>query len=723
MLRKFNRNKINCKIFFLSSLLAFCFVLITLFSLSYAQKLKYPVAKTDNVVDDYFGTKVADPYRWLENPDSPETQAWVEAENKLTYDFLNSIPQREKIRAKLTRLWNYPKYSVPIKKGERYFYTKNDGLQNQSVYYMQESLNSKPIMVIDPNKLSPDGTIALTIPAFSMDGKLLAYGISKSGSDWQEVRILNIETGKEYPEVIKWLKFSNVAWKHDNQGFYYNRYPEPGSVPEENQYNYNRVYYHKLGTPQSEDQLVYERPDAKELDFTPFITEDGKYLVLIVEYGTDPKNRIYYREVESNGPFIKLLDKADANYTFISNLDTLFYFRTDLEAPNDRVIQININNPSPENWKEIVPQRKEVLSFADMVNNQLVLVYMQDAKHKMMFCNLEGVFLKEIQLPDIGSINDISARQKDKEMFFEFTSFLYPPTIFRYDFATERLSPFHEVKMNFVLSGYETRQVFYSSKDGTKVPMFVVHKKGLKLDGDNPTLLYGYGGFNGGITPYFSISRLVWLENGGVFAVANIRGGDEYGEAWHQAGMLDKKQNVFDDFISAGEWLIQNRYTSPEKLAIIGGSNGGLLVAACMVQRPELFGAVICQVPVIDMLRYHKFTVGRYWIPEYGNAETNPDQFKFLYAYSPLNNVKKGVIYPPILITTADTDDRVAPLHAKKFAAALQSATAGDNPVLLRVETKAGHGGGKPTSKIIDESSDIYAFLFKIFGMGILESK
>ncbi len=412
MPRKFNSKRIDFKVCFLSSLLAFCFVLITLFSLSYAQKFKYPVAKTDNVVDDYFGTKVADPYRWLENPDSPETQAWVEAENKLTYNFLNSIPQREKIKAKLTKLWNYPKYSVPIKKGERYFYTKNDGLQNQSVYYMQESLNSKPIMVIDPNKLSPDGTIALTIPAFSMDGKLLAYGISKSGSDWQEVRILNIETGKEYPEVIKWLKFSNVAWKHNNQGFYYNRYPEPGSVPEEDQYSYSRVYYHKLGTSQSEDLLIYEQPETKEFDFTPFITEDGKYLVLIVEHGTDPKNRIYYREVQSNGPFIKLLDKADANYTFISNLDTLFYFRTDLDAPNGRIIQININNPSPNNWKEIISQKKEVLSFADMVNHQLVLVYMQDAKHKMMLHNLNGVFLKEIKLPDLGSIGSISARTK-----------------------------------------------------------------------------------------------------------------------------------------------------------------------------------------------------------------------------------------------------------------------------------------------------------------------
>ncbi|MDP2960301.1 MAG: prolyl oligopeptidase family serine peptidase [candidate division Zixibacteria bacterium] len=723
MQRKFDRWITNIKFCFLYSLLAFCLIPIILFSITNAQKFKYPPARMDNVVETYFGTKVADPYRWLENPDSPETQAWVEAENKLTYDFLNAIPQREKIKAKLTKLWNYPKYSVPRKRGGHYFYSKNEGLQNQSVYYMQESLDSTPIMVIDPNKLSPDGTIALTIPAFSMNGKLLAYGLSRSGSDWQEVRILNIDTGKEYPEVIKWLKFSNVAWKYDNQGFFYNRYLEPGSVPEEDQYNYNRVYYHKLSTPQSEDLLVYEQPETKEFDFTPFITEDGKYLVLIVELGTDPKNRIYYREVESNGPFIKLLDKADANYTFISNLDTLFYFRTDLDAPRCRIVQINIKNPSSQNWKEILPQKEEVIASVTMVNNQLVVVFSKDAHHQLKLYALDGAFIKEIELPDIGSLTPPSGNRKDTEMFFGFTSFLYPEAIFRYDFVNEKLTTFYEAKIDFALSGYESRQVFYSSKDGTRVPMFVVHKKGLKLDGNNPTLLYGYGGFNSSITPYFSISRLVWLENGGVFAVANIRGGDEYGEAWHQAGMLDKKQNVFDDFIAAAEWLSQNKYTSSKKLAISGGSNGGLLVAACMVQRPELFGAVICQVPVIDMLRYHKFTVGRYWIPEYGNAEANPDHFEFLYAYSPLHNVKKGVVYPPILITSADTDDRVVPAHAKKFAAILQSLTAGENPILLRVETKAGHGGGKPTSKVIEESSDIYAFLFKILGIEMLESQ
>ncbi len=717
MLRGYGKDSALRKSFIAIGLLSI-YLIIGFSGLTSAQKLTYPPARTDNVLDDYFGTKVPDPYRWLENADSPETQAWVDGENKLTHSYLNAIPAREKIKTQLTELMNFPRYSTPRKEGGRYFFSKNNGLQNQSVLYMQKTLAGEPEVVLDPNKLSPDGTIALTLESFSKDGKLLAYALSKSGSDWQEIKILNIDTKKEFPETIKWCKFTNVAWENDRSGFFYDRYPEPGSVPEEDQYSYNKVYFHKLGTSQTEDQLVYEDPEHKELSFTPFITEDGKYLVLNVEFGTDPKNWVYYREVESKSPFIKLLDKADANYTFVNNLDTLFYFRTDLDAPRVKVIQINIKNPDPKNWKEVIPQASEVLSDARMVDDQLVVVSMQDAHDKLKLYNFDGTFKKEIELQDLGSVGDISGRSRDTEMFFEFTSFLYPSTIFRYDFAADKISIFHQPKINFDLSGYESKQVFYTSKDGTKVPMFIVYKKGLNLNGDNPTLLYGYGGFNVSEKPYFSISRLIWLENGGVFALANLRGGNEYGEAWHQAGMLNRKQNVFDDFISAGEWLIQNRYTSTDKLAIIGGSNGGLLVAACMTQRPELYGAVICQVPLTDMLRYQRFTVGRYWIPEYGDANRSPEEFNYIYAYSPLQNVKKGTVYPPTLITTADTDDRVAPLHAKKFAASLQAANAGDKPILLRVETKAGHGGGKPTSKVIDEQSNIYAFLFKIFGMG-----
>jgi prolyl oligopeptidase len=722
MLRGYARDSALRKRFIMISWLSICLI-IGLYGLITAQKLTYPPARRDSVVDDYFGTKVPDPYRWLENADSPETQAWVDAENKLTHSYLNAVPAREKIKARLTELMNFPRYTTPTREGGRYFFSKNDGLQNQSVLYMQKTLTGEPEVVLDPNKLSPDGTIALTLESFSKDGKLLAYALSKSGSDWQEIKILNIDTKKEFPETIKWCKFTNVAWENDRTGFFYDRYPEPGSVPEEDQYSYNKVYFHKLGTSQAEDQLVYEDPEHKELSFTPFITEDGKYLVLYVELGTDPKNRVYYREVESQGTFTKLLDKADANYAFVGNLDTLFYFRTNLDAPHGRIVQINLRMPDLRSWKVIIPQATEVLSDARMVDDQLVVVSMQDAHDKLKLYNFDGTFKKEIDLPDLGSVGDISGRHGDTEMFFDFTSFLYPSTIFRYDFAADKISIFHQPKIDFDLSGYESQQVFYDSKDGTKVPMFIVHKKGLKFDYSNPVLLTGYGGFNISEKPYFSISRLVWLENGGVFALANLRGGNEYGEAWHLAGMLNRKQNVFDDFISAGEWLIQNRYTSTDKLAIIGGSNGGLLVAACEIQRPELLGAVICQVPLTDMLRYQKFTVGRYWIPEYGDATRSQEEFNYIYAYSPLQNVKKGTVYPPTLITTADTDDRVAPLHAKKFAAALQAANAGDNPILLRVETKAGHGGGKPTSKVIDEQSDIYAFLFKIFGMGNSISK
>lgn len=699
-----------------------------------AQKLKYPIARKDKVIDDYHSTKVSDPYRWLEDPDSPETLAWVEAQNKLTFAYLESIPAREKIKSRLTELWNYPWYSIPWKKGNQYFYLKNDGLQNQDVLYMQKTLDSDPQLVIDPNTFSKDGTVAITNVAFSKDGTLMAYAVSSSGSDWQKIKIRDVDCGKDYNEVIKWCKFSAVAWKHDNSGFFYNRYPEPGTVREEGN-TVNRVYYHELGTIQSEDRLVYEHLDADAKDFIclPYITDDGKYLYLSIQQGTDPKNRIYYREIKSDGPFIRLLHKADAKYTLIDNIDTVFYFQTDLDAPQGRIIAIDINKPTPKNWEEIVPEQDDVIGLVAMVNNQFVIAYMHDVHHKLKLYNLNGTFVQEVKLPTIGSIDQyfvyryswphISGNREDSEMFVGFESFLYPTTILHYNFKTDKLSLFRKSEINFNPSGYETNQIFYSSKDGTHVPMFIIHKRGLKFDGSNPILLGGYGGFNISLMPFFSNSIPVWLENGGVFVIANIRGGGEYGEGWHQSGMLDKKQNVFDDFIAAAEWLIKNEYTNPSKLAIRGGSNGGLLVAACMVQRPELFGAVVCQVPVIDMLRYHNFTVGRYWVPEYGNAETNLEHFKFLYAYSPLHNVQEGVIYPPTLITAADTDDRVVPAHAKKFAATLQLADAGKNPILLRVETKAGHGGGKPTSKVIEELSDIYAFLFNIFGINTFTAK
>ena len=675
--------------------------------------LTYPPARKDSTADIYHDVNVPDPYRWLEDADAPETQAWVAQQNKLTRDFLTTATPRENIKARLAHLLNYPRYSAPYKEGDRYFFRKNDGLQNQSVFYTQKTLEGEPSVLINPNLLSKDGTVALTTTAVSKDGTLLAYALSLSGSDRQEIKIRSIDSLEDYDETIKWCKFTSIAWKHNNEGFFYNRFPEPNSVPPEDRNNYNRVYWHKLGTPQSHDKLTYERPDNKELDFYPLITEDGKFLILQVYHGTDPKNRIYYRPVQSISPLIRLLDDADARYDFIGNTDSVFYFNTDLDAPRGRVIAIDINNPARTYWAEIIPQQADVIDYVALINNSFVVAYMHDVHHQLQIYNLDGTFVRKIPLPTLGTVSGLSGKQYDTEMFFSFTSFLFPTTSYRYDFLTQQVAIVHKPKIDFDPLHYQTRQIFYHSKDGTRIPMFITHKKGLRLNGSNPTLLYGYGGFDISLKPYFSVSTLTWLEHGGVYAVANLRGGGEYGQAWHQAGMLDKKQNVFDDFIAAAEWLIENKYTNPSRLAIRGGSNGGLLVAACMLQRPRLFGAVICQVPVTDMLRYHKFTVGRYWIPEFGSAEANPQQFRVLYAYSPLHNVKAGVEYPPILVTSADTDDRVVPAHAKKFVATLQAKAAGKNPILLRVETKAGHGRGKPISKIIDEQADIYAFLFK----------
>lgn len=682
-----------------------------------AQTFTYPKSKTVDVVENYHGTLVADPYRWMENEEDPDLKAWIEEQNAITFGYVRSVPERDKIRQRLTALWNYPKYSVPFRRGSRYFFSKNDGLQNQSVVYVQEGLKGKPKVVIDPNALSPDGTVALTTQSYTRDGRLLAYGLSKSGSDWQEIRIRDIDTGKDYDEVIRWCKFASIGWTNDKKGFFYNRFRDPTTVPKGEESYHMKVYWHELGTPQSADKLVYERPDAKELGFSPIVTDDGKYLILYVWKGTDPENRIYYREVGSDTDFVRLLDKADASYAFIDNIGATFYFQTNLNAPKGRIVAIDIKNPDPKNWKEIIPEQPEPIAFVSIVNNQFVVTYMKDARHQVKLFSLDGKYIRQLELPTMGAISAFSGEREDKEMFFGFTSFLYPTTIFHYDFTAEKLNIFRSPEVAFDVNAYETKQVFCRSKDGTQVPIFLTHKKGITLDGNNPTILYGYGGFNVNITPSFAVWRLVWLEQGGIYASANLRGGSEYGEEWHKAGMLDKKQNVFDDFIAASEWLIQNNYTNSKRLAIYGASNGGLLVGACMLQRPDLFGAVICAVPVTDMLRYHKFTIGRFWVGEYGNAEENSEHFKFMYAYSPLHNIKKGVAYPPTLITTADHDDRVVPAHAMKFAATLQDADAGVNPILIRIETKAGHGGGKPTSKQIEEYADIMAFLVKTFGM------
>lgn len=679
--------------------------------------MNIPETRRDATIEDYHGTQVADPYRWLEDAALAETQAWSEAQNEVTRTYLDVLPTREKIKTRLTELYDYPKQGVPSKHGDRYYFSRNTGLQNQAVLYRQTTLGGETTLVLDSNKLSSDGTVALVNTSFSEDGKLLAYGTSTSGSDWQEVKIRRVDEGSDFDEVIQWTKFSSLAWRHDNQGFYYSRFPEPGSVPEQDQSNFNKVYFHMLGTPQSADQLVFERPDAKELAFDPTVTDDGVYVVLNVWHGTDTQNRMYYREVASDAPFVYLLDEADAEYTFIGNDGPVFYFKTDLNAPRGRIIAIDTRHPERANWKELIPQQDDVISFVLLANSQFVIVYMHDAHHHMQRYAMSGSLLGEIALPTLGSIVDITGKVDQSELFFSFTSYLFPTSTYRYDFTHEQVTELYRAEIAFDSSGYETEQVFYPSKDGTLIPMFLTHKRGLVKDGNNPTLLYGYGGFNISLTPTFSLVALLWVESGGIYAVANLRGGGEYGEEWHRAGMLAKKQNVFDDFIAAGEWLVNNKYTSTSKLAINGGSNGGLLTATCLVQRPDLYGAVVCEVPVIDMLRYHRFTLGRYWTGEYGDAEHNVEQFKFLYAYSPLHNVKEGVHYPPTLILTADTDDRVVPAHAKKFTATMQRAHSGEQPPLLRVELKAGHGLGKPTTKIIDERSDVLAFLFKTFEM------
>lgn len=674
----------------------------------------YPPARLADVIDDYHGTAVSDPYRWLEEPDSAETQAWVAAQNALTEGTIGHLPEREQFRQRLTELWNYPRHSAPRRRGDYYFWHKNDGLQNQSVLVRQTGLAGEPEPVIDPNTLSEDGTTALTMTSFTEDGRFLAYNLSQSGSDWQTIHLLDLATGQHLDDVIRWCKFASAAWLPDNSGFFYARYPAPDEMPDAPPSTHQRVYFHRLGTPQGDDQLLYARPDAPELGFHPHVTDDGRYLLLHVWEGTDRRNRVYYRELGSDGDFIRLLDEMEAKYNFIHNDGPVFYFETDLDAPNGRIIAIDVEQPDRANWRELIGEGPHAIAFCRMVHDHFVIAYLHHAHHRLHLFDTAGTPRAEVKLPTIGTIFDLSGRRQDRELFIHFHSFLYPPTILRYDVAAAELTVHHQPQLAFDPGAYETRQVFYPGKDGTEVPLFLTVKKGLVRDGNNPTLLYGYGGFNISMTPLFSPSRLVWLEQGGVYAQAALRGGGEYGEAWHQAGMLDRKQTVFDDFIAAAEWLIAHDYTRPQRLAIEGRSNGGLLVAACMTQRPDLFGAVHCGVPVIDMLRYHLFTAGRYWISEYGNAEADPAHFEFLLAYSPLHNVRPGTTYPPTLITTADTDDRVVPLHAKKFATTLQAAGSGHNPLLIRIETKAGHGLGKPTYKLIEEAADVYAFLWAV---------
>ncbi|MDZ8261921.1 prolyl oligopeptidase family serine peptidase [Nostoc sp. ChiQUE01b] len=686
------------------------------------KSLTYPTSHQSNQADNYHGTSVADPYRWLEDSDSEETRTWIEAQNQVTFAYLSEIPAREKIKQRLTKLWDYEKYGIPFKEGEslrdgsteRYFYFKNDGLQNQSVLYTLKTLDDQPQVLLDPNKLSEDGTVALSGLSISEDGKLLAYGLSSSGSDWQEWKVRDVETGEDLQDHLKWIKFSGASWTHDHQGFFYSRYDEPNEKTRLEDVNYyQKLYYHQLGKPQSEDVLIYHRPDQKEWGFSGGVTEDGRYLIISIWLGTDSKNLVFSKDLTNpNAEVVELINQFEADYSFIDNDDSVFYFRTDLNAPRGRVIAIDTKNPASENWQEIIPQSAETLESVGILNNQFVADYLKDAHSQIKIFDLKGAFIREIELPGLGSAGGFGGKRYDTETFYSFTSFTIPGTIYRYDMVTGKSEVFRQPQVDFNPDDYETKQVFYHSKDGTRVPMFITHKKGIKLDGNNPTYLYAYGGFNASMTPSFSVSLLVWMEMGGVYAMPNIRGGGEYGEEWHQAGIKDKKQNVFDDFIGAAEWLIANKYTKTEKLAIAGGSNGGLLVGACITQRPDLFGAALPAVGVMDMLRFHKFTIGWAWTSEYGSAD-NPEEFPALYAYSPLHNITPNTAYPATLITTADHDDRVVPAHSFKFAAALQEAHTGDAPTLIRIETKAGHGAGKPTAKIIEEAADKWAFLVR----------
>lgn len=681
------------------------------------EQLKYPPARRGDTVDVLHGQKVADPYRWMEELDAPETRAWVLAENRLTESWLAQVPERAALRERLTTLWNYERYDVPWQAGGRYFYTRNDGLQNQSVLYVADSLEGAPRVLLDPNALRADGTVALAAYSTSDDGRHLAYGLAEAGSDWNTWKVRDVATGQDLPDELRWVKFSGAAWTPDGKGFYYQRYDEPAAGQElaaENRFP--RVHYHALGTPQSADPLVYQRKDQPDWYFGSTVSEDGRYLVLQVERGSSVHNAVFYRELGRPGsPMVELLKDFDAQYGFVGNDGPVFFVKTNLGAPRGRLVAIDTRRPERGAWRELVPQADETLVGLTQVGEGFFAEYLKDARSVVRRFALDGRPQGEVELPGLGNVKGFGGWRRDRETFYSFDSFTEPPSIWRYDLVAGTASLFRRPQVDFDPAQLETRQVFYESKDGTRVPMFLVHRKGLKLDGSHPTLLYGYGGFNIPETPRFSVARLVFVERGGVFALANLRGGGEYGEAWHEAGRKLKKQNVFDDFIGAAEWLVKNGYTQPKKLAIQGGSNGGLLVGACLTQRPELFGAALPAVGVMDMLRFHKFTIGSAWVGDYGSPE-DPGEFRALLAYSPLHNLKPGTCYPPTLVTTGDHDDRVFPAHSFKFAAALQHAQGCSNPVLARIETRAGHGAGKPVSKQLDEVADVWAFLARVLG-------
>lgn len=679
--------------------------------------IKYPTTKKVDSVDVYFGQEVPDPYQWLEDDNSDETAEWVAAQNKITNEYLARIPFRDELNARLTEIWNYPKYGVPFKRGGKYFFFKNDGIQNQSVLYVQSALDEEPTVMLDPNKLSEDGTVALASMSITKDGKYLAYSTASGGSDWNEIYVMEVESRKMLDDHINWVKFSGISWK--GEGFFYSAYDEPKEGDElSGQNRFHKVYYHKLGTSQSEDKIIFQDKENALRNFYAYLTEDQKY-VMVSESESTSGNALYIAEAKdvNNLKFKKIADGFEYDYSVVDHIKDQIILRTNQDAPKGKLVLVDFNNPGPDKWESFLDEKENVLESVGIYGGQLFTEYLEDASSKAYFYDLKGNYLSELKLPAIGTLFGFNGKKDETTAFYGFTSFTFPSSVYKYDMETGVSEVYKTSEVDFDPEAYETRQVFYDSKDGTKVPMFIVNKKGIELDGNNPTLLYGYGGFNVNLTPSFSISRASFIEQGGIYVMVNLRGGGEYGEEWHEAGMKMEKQNVFDDFIYAAKWLIQNKYTSSEKLAIIGGSNGGLLVGACMTQQPDLFRVAIPIVGVMDMLKYQNFTIGWAWASDYGTSADSEEMFKYLYGYSPLHNIKKGINYPATLAITADHDDRVVPAHTFKFMSTLQENDGGKYPVLARIESKAGHGAGKPTTKQIEESTDMYSFIMYNLGM------
>jgi prolyl oligopeptidase len=690
---------------------------------------EYPAAARGDHVDVYHGTKVPDPYRWLEDLDSPPTTAWVRAQNELTFGFLAALPQRPHFRERLTALWNYPRIGIPTKEGGRYFFSKNTGLQNQAVFHVQENLRAEPRVLIDPNVLAKDGTVALTSARPSSDGRWVAYGTAAAGSDWNEFRVRSVDTGEDTADVIRWVKFSALGWTKDNRGFFYSRYPAPevdvGTGKTFSKLSNQRMYYHRLGTAQSEDQLIHEVPHEPQWFVRGTTTEDGRYAIIYISRGSSFENLIRFVNLGDplapnvGAPVESLVEQWEAEYNVIGNDGPVFYVLTNYDAPRKKLVAIDTRSRARTEWKTLIPEGTDVIDTVDIIGGRFVVKSMHDASSRLAVYAKDGTALGTIALPGLGTVASVSGREDENEFFYNFMSFATPATNFRHDVATNKGEIFQAPKVAFNPADFETKQIFYQSKDGTRVPMFIAHKKGLKLDGTTPTVMHGYGGFDISQTPSFSVTMLTWMEAGGVYALPNLRGGGEYGRAWHDAGTKERKQNVFDDFIAAAEWLFANKYTSPSKLVLSGGSNGGLLVGAVINQRPDICRVAWPAVGVMDMLRFHKFTVGYAWTSDYGSSD-DAAGFKYLSAYSPLHNIKSRQDYPAVLITTADHDDRVHPAHSFKYAAAMQAAVAKDlknRPVLIRIETKAGHGAGKPTTKMIEEAADKLAFAAHFVGL------